>query len=114
MASVILPAVFSTIALLAAAVSPPPDGAAGNVDKGRVFAADRCGLCHATGPKGASPIRQAPPLRSLNDKYDVDGLAESLAEGISVGDPMMPEHVLKPAEIADLLTYIKSLAPPKR
>ena len=107
-------ALLSTLALLAGAAPPAPDSTGGNVDKGRVFAADRCGLCHATGPKGASPIRQAPPFRTLNEKYDVDGLADSLAEGISVGDPMMPEHVLKPGEIADLLAYIKSLAPPRR
>ncbi len=87
---------------------PPPDV---DVAKGRVFAADRCGLCHATGPKGASPLRKAPPFRDLHKRYDIDGLAEGLAEGIGVGDVRMPEHVLKPEEIDNLLAYIKSLSP---
>jgi mono/diheme cytochrome c family protein len=90
---------------------PSPDG---DIAKGRVFAADRCGLCHATGPKGASPVRKAPAFRDLHKRYDIDGLAEALAEGIGVGDARMPAHVLKPEEIDNLLAYIKSLSPRDR
>jgi cytochrome c len=102
------------LALQQAAPALPAEPPPGDIAKGRVFAADRCGLCHATGPKGASPLRKAPAFRDLHRRYDVDGLAEALAEGIQVGDARMPEHVLKPGEIDDLLAYIKSLSPTRR
>ncbi len=111
MTTLITSAAISLILALAAAPEMP-QGPEGNVDKGRTLAADRCGLCHATGPKGASPLAKAPPFRTINQKYDVEGLAESLAEGIGVGDPRMPAHILKPDEIADLLAYIKGLPAP--
>src|SRR5690242_1540696 len=95
------------LAALAVAFQPYDEGRTPDPAKGRVLAADRCGLCHATGPKGPSPLRKAPPFRDLPKKYDIEGLAESLAEGISVGDARMPEHVLKPSEIDDLLAYIR-------
>jgi cytochrome c len=101
-------AILLIVQALTAPHLPPPEA---DLAKGRVFAADRCGLCHATGPKGASPLRKAPAFRDLHKRYDVDGLAEALAEGIGVGDARMPEHVLKPDEIDNLLAYIKSLAP---
>jgi mono/diheme cytochrome c family protein len=52
----------------------------------------------------------------LPAKYDVEGLAEALAEGIIVGNTgerQMPEFVLSPEEIDDLIAYLKSLGPDK-
>jgi mono/diheme cytochrome c family protein len=51
----------------------------------------------------------------LHERYDVEALAEALAEGIIVGhtgDRQMPQFVLSPAEIDDLLAYLKSLESP--
>lgn len=84
----------------------------GNVERGRAFAKTHCSSCHAIGRVGNSPYRPAPPLRTLNDKYDVEGLAEAFAEGIIVGHKggrQMPEFVLGPGEIDDLIAYLKSL-----
>jgi mono/diheme cytochrome c family protein len=50
----------------------------------------------------------------LPNKYDVEGLAEALAEGIVVGNTgarQMPMFVLSTDEIDDLIAYLKSLAP---
>jgi mono/diheme cytochrome c family protein len=83
----------------------------GDAYAGRAFAQKNCSTCHAVGAKGTSPYAPAPPLRTLHEKYDVEGLAEAFAEGILVGHKgpkQMPEFVLTPEEIDDLLAYLKS------
>ena len=39
----------------------------------------------------------------------MDGLAEALAEGLSVGHPDMPEFVFEPDQVAAILAYLKSI-----
>lgn len=83
----------------------------GDAETGRAFAEAHCSSCHAVGETGASPYAPAPPLRTLHKKYDVEGLAEAFAEGILVGHKgpaQMPEFVLTPEEIDDLIAYLKS------
>jgi cytochrome c len=45
----------------------------------------------------------------LHQRYPVDDLAESLAEGISTGHPTMPEWRFDPGQIGDLIAYLKTL-----
>jgi cytochrome c len=77
--------------------------------RGRTFAQTNCAGCHAIGPVGASPLSEAPPFRSLHERYPVETLAESLAEGIVTGHPSMPEFQLDVAQINDFIAYLKSL-----
>ena len=82
------------------------------IERGRAFAQRHCATCHAIGPTGSSPYEPAPPFRTLHERYDVEALAEALAEGIIVGHGgarQMPQFVLSPTEIDDLLAYLKSL-----
>jgi cytochrome c len=51
----------------------------------------------------------APPFRTLARKYPIDELAESLAEGLSVGHPDMPEFVFEPDDITAILAYLNSI-----
>ena len=86
--------------------------ATGNKARGEFFARENCSTCHAVGRVGASPYPLAPPFRTLPSKYDVEGLAEALAEGIVVGNTgarQMPVFVLSVEEIDDLIAYLKSL-----
>ncbi len=85
--------------------------AAGNPARGKDIAEKKCALCHAVGPTGDSPAANAPPFRSLSERYPIDSLQEALAEGITVGhDGMaMPEFRMDPREIDDFLTYLKSI-----
>lgn len=92
-------------------------GEPGSIARGRAFVKTHCSACHAVGHTGRSPYRPAPPLRTLNNKYDVEGLAEAFAEGIIVGhkgERQMPEFVLQPNEIDDLIAYLKSLKPRRK
>ena len=94
----------------AASAAQPP--LSQEIQRGRAFAQRHCSTCHAIGPSGASPYDPAPPFRTLHERYDVEALAEALAEGIVVGHGgarQMPQFVLSPTEIDDLLAYLKSL-----
>jgi len=76
--------------------------------RGYRFAITNCSRCHAIGPVGESPLKIAPPFRTLHDRYEIDDLAEAFAEGIVTGHPSMPEFKLDGAEIDDLLAYLKT------
>ena len=83
---------------------------AGSLERrGEELLGDKCARCHAIARTGDSPHSAAPPFRTLSQKYPIEGLAESLAEGLSVGHPDMPEFVFEPDEIAAILAYLKSI-----
>jgi len=73
--------------------------------QGQALLAMHCARCHAIASTGDSPHRQAPPFRTLGQKYPVEWLGEALGEGLSTGHPDMPEFVFKPQEINAILTY---------
>ena len=77
--------------------------------RGRTFAQTNCASCHAIGRVGESPLRIAPPFRTLHTRYPVENLAEAFAEGIVTGHPTMPQFRLDAAQIGDLLAYLKTL-----
>src|SRR3712207_4612659 len=83
----------------------------GRVRRGQAFAQTNCSGCHAIGRVGDSPLAIAPSFRDLHKRYPVEDLAEAFAEGITTGHPTMPEFVLDPAQINDLIAYLRSLAP---
>jgi cytochrome c len=77
--------------------------------RGRTYAQHNCGRCHSVDRVSHSPLRAAPPFRTLHHRYPIETLAEALAEGISTGHPAMPQVELEPDQIHDLLSYLKSL-----
>jgi mono/diheme cytochrome c family protein len=84
----------------------------GSVARGHAFVVEHCSLCHAVERTGTSSYRPAPPFRTLHERYDVEGLAEAFAEGVVVpheGPRQMPQFMLSPTEIDDLIAYLKSL-----
>jgi mono/diheme cytochrome c family protein len=93
------------VALPAAAAQPPDAGEA----RGRLLVQKNCGMCHAVGRQGPSPNHAAPAFRDLNQRYKIDDLAEALAEGLITGHPAMPEFRFSPAEVNDIIRYMKSI-----
>jgi cytochrome c len=77
--------------------------------RGYQFAVTNCSRCHAIGKIGESPLKIAPPFRTLHERYPIEDLGEAFAEGIVTGHPSMPEFKLDGAQIDDLLAYLKSL-----
>ena len=68
-----------------------------------------CARCHAVEKVGSSPLKAAPPFRTLHSRYPVESLEESLAEGIVTGHPAMPEFRFNPGQAGDVIAYLKSL-----
>ena len=77
--------------------------------RGKTFALNKCARCHSIDRVTRSPLKIAPPFRTLHLRYPVETLAEALAEGIYTGHPSMPAFELDPDQINDLLSYLKSL-----
>jgi len=98
---------FSTMVLMGSKAFAQ-DGASPE-RRGEALVAKNCGRCHAVGRTGASTHPDAPPFRTLSRRYAVEGLAEALAEGISVGHPDMPEFVFEADEVGAIIEYLKSI-----
>jgi cytochrome c len=77
--------------------------------RGFVLVRTNCSRCHAIGKVGESPLRIAPPFRTLHERYPVGDLQEPLAEGIITGHPTMPEFRFDPGQVGDIIAYLKSL-----
>jgi len=77
--------------------------------RGLVFVRVHCARCHSIDKLSPSPLKIAPPFRTLHERYPVESLQESLAEGIVTGHPSMPEFRLDPGQVADVIAYLKSL-----
>lgn len=96
-------------ALLLCLMAAPAAARDVNVERGRALARSECARCHAVGRTGASQLRQAPPFRTLHERYPVDDLAEALTEGIRTGHPSMPEFRFDPDQAEALIAYLKTL-----
>jgi len=76
---------------------------------GKAFAQANCSHCHSIDKVTQSTLAIAPPFRTLHKRYPVESLEEALAEGIMTGHPSMPEFRLDPGQIADLISFLKTL-----
>ncbi len=95
---------FVTLLLVTPALAASPAE-----QRGKTFALTNCARCHSIDRVTQSPLRIAPPFRTLHLRYPVETLGEALAEGIVTGHPTMPEFQLDPDQIHDLLSYLKTL-----
>jgi cytochrome c len=108
--------IHRSLLILALLWATSPAGAQDGAElkrQGQALLATHCARCHAITTTGNSPHREAPPFRTLGQKYPVDWLAEALGEGLSTGHPDMPEFVFEPQEINAILTYLQSIQVPK-
>jgi cytochrome c len=102
-ARILMPLALALIALTPAMAESPQE------QRGKTFALNNCARCHSIDKVSPSPLKIAPPFRTLHKRYPIETLAEALAEGISTGHPTMPAFQLEPDQIGDLLAYLKSL-----
>jgi cytochrome c len=93
-----------TLLLMASALAASPAER-----RGKKYALTNCARCHSVDRVTQSPLKIAPPFRTLHLRYPIETLAESLAEGIYAGHPAMPAVGLEPDQIHDLLAYLKTL-----
>jgi mono/diheme cytochrome c family protein len=93
-----------TLMLLTPALAASP-----SEQRGKTFALTNCARCHSIDRVTRSPLKIAPPFRTLHLRYPIETLEEALAEGIVTGHPSMPQFVLEPDQIRDFLAYLKTL-----
>jgi len=98
-----MPAAFALITLTPAAAASP------QAQRGNSSALNNCAKCHAIDKVSPSPLKIAPPFRTLHKRYPIETLGEALAEGIYTGHPTMPAFQLEPDQIGDLLAYPRTL-----
>lgn len=98
-----------TAVVLSLLVALPVDARDDSAVRGEAFAREHCARCHALGRRGASPMREAPPFRTLAGRFPVDDLADVLTEGVDRRHPAMPDFRLGPAEASDLTAYLRAL-----
>ena len=95
--------VSSTCPLLAA-LSP-------SAQRGLALARVNCARCHSIDKVSESPLRLAPPFRTLHERYPVESLEEPLAEGLMTGHSAHssePEFRFEPDQIFDLISSFSS------
>ncbi|MET4207393.1 cytochrome c553 [Bradyrhizobium sp. LA2.1] len=88
--------------------SPNPT-AASSVEQGRRLALLYCAKCHSTDKVSPSPLKIAPPFRTLHERYPIEMLQEALAEGIVTGHPAMPEFQFDSDQVGDFMAFLKTL-----
>ena len=94
---------FTLIALTPVAAASPQE------QRGKTLAQNNCARCHSIDKVSPSPLKIAPPFRTLHQRYPIETLGEALAEGIYTGHPTMPAFQFDPDQIGDLLAYLKTL-----
>jgi len=95
---------FTAIALMVGARA-----AAADLKLGEALLTKDCGSCHAVGKTGDSPNKEAPPFRTLGQRYPIESLEEALGEGIVTGHPDMPEFSFDADQVGAIIAYLKSI-----
>jgi mono/diheme cytochrome c family protein len=101
-------AVSGILGLLFATLGSGPSHTS-SPEQGKRLALTYCARCHAIDRVSPSPLKIAPPFRTLHQRYPVETLQEALGEGIVTGHPTMPEFRFDPDQVGDFITFLKTL-----
>jgi mono/diheme cytochrome c family protein len=99
----------SVLLVLASAGAALPQDRRALEARGEGVLTANCSRCHAVGRTGNSTHPQAPPFRTLGQRYPIEVLAEALAEGLSSGHPDMPEFRFEIDDVDAILAYLESI-----
>ena len=80
-----------------------------SAQRGLNFVRANCARCHSIDKVSESPLKIAPPFRTLHLKYPIESLQEAFAEGIETGHQNMPQFRLERDQIGDVIAYLKTL-----
>ncbi len=98
------------VAVLVTAILPAQSAPLSpSAQRGQVLLRTHCARCHSIDKVTESPLKIAPPFRTLHTRYPIEDLEEPLAEGIITGHPTMPEFRFDPGQVGDIIAYLKSL-----
>lgn len=80
-------------------------------ERGRLLVEANCRSCHAIGLNDASRHPDAPPFRTFSERHPMGSLAETLAKGVPIEHPDMPDFLVTPSQIDEIIAYIVSVQP---
>jgi mono/diheme cytochrome c family protein len=84
----------------------------GTPELGKQYAAQVCADCHDVEPSGEiSPNPDAPSFQSVADTPGMSGRA--LAVWMQTSHPTMPDLIIKPDDMDNVIAYIMSLRRPR-
>jgi mono/diheme cytochrome c family protein len=98
-------------AFLILTLAPSSAWGGSEVERGRLLVEANCSSCHAIGLNDASRHPDAPPFRTLSERYPINSLAETLAKGVPIEHPDMPDFLVTASQIDEILAYIISVQP---
>ena len=100
---------FPLVLVLISAGAAPAQDKRALESRGEGLLTTNCSRCHAVGRTGDSTHPEAPPFRTLGQRYPIEVLAEALAEGLSSGHPDMPEFRFEIDDVDAILAYLNSI-----
>ena len=100
-----LPTIISIPVLVGLASSA--EAQTGDPEAGAAYAQQVCAKCHAIDRTGLSPEPTAPPFKDVANTPGMTGTA--LRVWLSTSHPTMPNIVVEPADMDNIIAYILSL-----
>lgn len=80
-------------------------------EHGQKLAETNCARCHAIGNGGESPHPDAPPFRTLSQRFDVDTIDEALLTKATPAHTDMPTFDITPEQALAIAAYVASVQP---
>lgn len=107
-----MPRIVCTMLIVAAIlVLAGPEDAKADAARGQALSQQWCSQCHAVRPAEASANPKAPAFAAIAAEPSATEFA--LRTFLRVPHPTMPNFILKPDDIDDIVGYIISLKPQK-
>jgi len=92
--------------VIATACAPAFAEAEGDLLRGKAYSQAMCSSCHSIAPQGASTSPAAKPFRNVDLGQQT---AEDFAHWLNTAHPPIPSVLIKPAQAADIATFIGAL-----
>ena len=77
--------------------------------RGKALLQENCGRCHAIGAVGSSPLKEAPPMRTVYARFDPRELQAELTEGMVSRHRAMPQIEFSDEDVDAILAYLYAL-----
>jgi cytochrome c553 len=79
-------------------------------ERGKIILQEKCGRCHAIEATGESPLKQAPPMRDIYERFNPRELQAELAEGMVSKHREMPQIEFSDEDVYAIQSYLYNLA----
>jgi len=74
--------------------------------QGKAILQEKCARCHAVEAVGESPLKQAPPMRTIYGRFNPKELQARLVEGLASRHKEMPQISFSDEDVYAIMTYL--------